>query len=90
MSNKPIVPCLWFDDQAEQAARFYSETFQGSRVTATSRYPESSDNPSGKPPGSVLTVELDDARHRVVNVASELKVLIVEGERGIGSDHREE
>jgi predicted 3-demethylubiquinone-9 3-methyltransferase (glyoxalase superfamily) len=54
-----IVPCLWFDDQAEEAAHFYTQTFPGGQITAVSRYPEFQDNPSGKPPGSVLTVELD-------------------------------
>ncbi len=58
MSTNSIVPCLWLDDQAEAAARFYTETFQGSHVTATSYYPDTQDNPSGKPRGSVLTVEL--------------------------------
>jgi predicted 3-demethylubiquinone-9 3-methyltransferase (glyoxalase superfamily) len=60
----PLVPCLWFDDQAERAASFYMETFPGGRVTATSHYPESSDNPSGKPRGSVLTVEFEIAGQR--------------------------
>jgi predicted 3-demethylubiquinone-9 3-methyltransferase (glyoxalase superfamily) len=54
-----ITPCIWFDDQAEQAARFYTQTFPQGRITATSRYPESSDNPGGKPRGSVLTVEFE-------------------------------
>lgn len=58
---KPIVPCLWFDDQAEEAAAFYAKTLPGGRITAVSHYPESTDNPSGKPRGSVLTVELDVA-----------------------------
>jgi predicted 3-demethylubiquinone-9 3-methyltransferase (glyoxalase superfamily) len=60
----PIVPCLWFDDQAEAAARFYIDTFPAGRITAVSHYPESSDNPSGKPRGSVLTVELEVAGQR--------------------------
>ena len=54
-----IVPCLWLDDQAEEAARFYTRTFGDGRVLATSHYPESADNPSGKPRGSVLTVEFE-------------------------------
>jgi predicted 3-demethylubiquinone-9 3-methyltransferase (glyoxalase superfamily) len=54
-----IVPCLWFDDQAEEAARFYTRTFGDGRVLATSHYPQSLDNPSGKPRGSVLTVEFE-------------------------------
>jgi predicted 3-demethylubiquinone-9 3-methyltransferase (glyoxalase superfamily) len=60
----PIVPCLWFDDQAEAAARFYIDTFPAGHITAVSRYPESSDNPSGKPRGSVLTVEFEVAGQR--------------------------
>jgi predicted 3-demethylubiquinone-9 3-methyltransferase (glyoxalase superfamily) len=54
-----IVPCLWFDDQAEAAAAFYTGIFQDSTVTAVSHYPTSFDNPSGKPRGSVLTVEFE-------------------------------
>lgn len=60
-ANVGIVPCLWFDDQAEAAAQFYIDTFGGGSVSAISRYPESSDNPSGKPRGSVLTVEFEVA-----------------------------
>ena len=46
--------CLWFDMDAEQAARFYAATFPGSRVTAVRRAP--GDYPAGKK-GDVLTVE---------------------------------
>jgi predicted 3-demethylubiquinone-9 3-methyltransferase (glyoxalase superfamily) len=60
-SRAPIVPCLWFDNQAESAARFYTETFPSGRVTAVSHYPQSGDNPSGKASGSVLTVEFEIA-----------------------------
>jgi predicted 3-demethylubiquinone-9 3-methyltransferase (glyoxalase superfamily) len=63
-SSGPIVPCLWFDDQAEAGARFYTSTFPGGRVTAVSHYPQTSDNPSGKPRGSVLTVEFEVAGQR--------------------------
>ena len=64
-----IVPCLWFDDQAEPAAAFYARTFPGGRITATSRYPETADNPAGKPRGSVLTVafEVDGQRFTALN-----------------------
>jgi predicted 3-demethylubiquinone-9 3-methyltransferase (glyoxalase superfamily) len=47
--------CLWFDSDAEDAARFYAATFPDSRVTAVHRAP--ADYPSGKA-GDVLTVEL--------------------------------
>ena len=46
--------CLWYDSNAEAAARFYARTFPGSRVGAVFRAP--SDFPSGKQ-GDVLTVE---------------------------------
>jgi 2-polyprenyl-6-hydroxyphenyl methylase/3-demethylubiquinone-9 3-methyltransferase len=46
--------CLWYDGDAEEAARFYAETFPDSKVTGVHRAP--SDNPSGKQ-GDVLTVE---------------------------------
>jgi predicted 3-demethylubiquinone-9 3-methyltransferase (glyoxalase superfamily) len=46
--------CLWYDKDAEAAARFYAETFPDSAVSAVRRAP--SDYPSGKA-GDVLTVE---------------------------------
>ena len=51
---KKIVPCLWFDGRAEEAANFYAATFPDSRVEAVNRAP--GDYPSGKA-GDVLTVE---------------------------------
>jgi len=51
--TKAII-CLWFDRDAEAAARFYAETFPDSRVDAIHRAP--GDFPSGKQ-GDVLTVE---------------------------------
>jgi len=53
MANK-IVPCLWFDGRAEEAAEFYASVFPDSRVNAVNRAPN--DYPAGKK-GDVLTVE---------------------------------
>ncbi|GAB4524792.1 MAG: VOC family protein [Haliangiales bacterium] len=64
MMSSPIVPCLWLDDQAEEAARFYTGLFPGGRVAAVSRYPDSFDNPGGKPRGSVSEVEFEVAGQR--------------------------
>lgn len=64
MTQNPIVPCIWLDDQAEPAAAFYTRTFPGGRVTGVSRYPESMDAPGGKPRGSVMTVEFEVAGQR--------------------------
>jgi predicted 3-demethylubiquinone-9 3-methyltransferase (glyoxalase superfamily) len=58
-SGSKIAACLWLDDQAEDAARFYTETLSGGHITARSHYPESFDNPGHKPRGSVLTVEFE-------------------------------
>lgn len=48
-----ISPCLWFDDQAEEAAEFYTSVFKNSRINEITRYAEG----MGKPAGSVLIVE---------------------------------
>jgi len=50
-----IQPCLWYDGTAEEAARFYAETFPDSRVGPIMRAP--GDYPAGKQ-GNVLTVEM--------------------------------
>jgi predicted 3-demethylubiquinone-9 3-methyltransferase (glyoxalase superfamily) len=64
MTKNIIIPCLWLDAQAEQAADFYTKLFTGGRIVALSHYPESADNPPGKPRGSVLTVEFELAGQR--------------------------
>jgi predicted 3-demethylubiquinone-9 3-methyltransferase (glyoxalase superfamily) len=53
MADK-IVPCLWFDGEAEAATAFYVSLLPDSRITAVNRTPV--DTPSG-PAGSVLTVQ---------------------------------
>jgi len=53
MKKKNTI-CLWYDDDAEGAARFYARTFPDSAVGAVMRAP--ADFPSGKA-GDVLTVE---------------------------------
>ena len=50
-----IQPCLWFDGNAEEAARFYADTFPDSRIDAIGHAP--TDYPAGKQ-GDVLTVEM--------------------------------
>ena len=54
-----IVPCLWFDSQGEEAARFYTELFPDSRITHIARYPEAGKEVHGRKPGSVLTVAFE-------------------------------
>ncbi len=55
----PIVPCLWFDSQAEEAAQYYTGIFKTGRVTKITRYSEAGQETHGKTPGSVLTVEFE-------------------------------
>lgn len=42
-----ITPFLWFDTQAEEAAKFYTSIFKNSKITAIARYPEGSPGPAG-------------------------------------------
>jgi predicted 3-demethylubiquinone-9 3-methyltransferase (glyoxalase superfamily) len=54
-----ISPCLWFDDQGEEAARFYIDIFPNSRVVAITRYGTAGHEIHGRPAGSVMTVEFE-------------------------------
>jgi predicted 3-demethylubiquinone-9 3-methyltransferase (glyoxalase superfamily) len=60
-----ITPCLWFDDQAEEAARFYTSIFKNSRIREVTYYGEG----TPRPKGSVLTVrfELDGQEFLALN-----------------------
>ena len=62
---KGITPCLWFDGQAEDAAKFYTSIFPRSRIVSTSSYGD--DMPM--PAGTILTVtfELDGQEHLALN-----------------------
>lgn len=70
MSNAArIVPCLWFDDQAEAAANFYVGIFKNARITNIARYTDAGKEHHGKPVGSVMTVsfELDGQSFTALN-----------------------
>jgi predicted 3-demethylubiquinone-9 3-methyltransferase (glyoxalase superfamily) len=58
-SVQKISPCLWFDSQAEEAARFYAGVFPNSKIGAIARYCEAGQEIHGRPPGSVMTVEFE-------------------------------
>jgi len=59
-----IVPNLWFDTEAEEAAAFYTSLFDNSRIVNVSRYPEGSPGPTG----SVMTVEFELDGERFVGI----------------------
>ena len=56
-SIQQISPCLWFDGQAEEAARFYVSVFPKGKITQVTRYPEVGQEVHHRPAGSVMTVE---------------------------------
>jgi predicted 3-demethylubiquinone-9 3-methyltransferase (glyoxalase superfamily) len=58
-TNQPIAPCLWFDKQAEEAARFYTGIFKNSKLGKISRYGEAGREVHGQAPGTVMTVEFE-------------------------------
>src|SRR6267143_4229690 len=58
-SIQRISPCLWFDSQAEEAAKFYVGIFKNSKITDTARYTEAGKEVHGRPPGSVMTVAFE-------------------------------
>src|SRR6266540_1944821 len=62
-SIQRITPCLWFDDQAEEAAKFYISIFPNSRITDTSRYGEAGKEIHGRPAGSIMTVAFELEGH---------------------------
>ena len=59
-----ITPSLWFDDQAEPAARFYTGIFKNSKIGRISRYGEAGREVHHRPPGSVMVVEFELEGHR--------------------------
>ncbi len=59
-----IVPNLWFDANAEQAAEYYCSVFPDSRIVSTARYPEGAPGPAG----TVMTVEFELEGQRFVGI----------------------
>jgi predicted 3-demethylubiquinone-9 3-methyltransferase (glyoxalase superfamily) len=57
--RQKITPCLWFDTEAEDAAKLYTATFANSRIKQISRYTEAGREIHGKAPGSVMVVEFE-------------------------------
>lgn len=68
-SLQRITPCLWFDDQAEEAVGFYTAIFPNSRIGTVSRYGEAGKEIHKKAPGSVMVMafELDGMAFTALN-----------------------
>jgi predicted 3-demethylubiquinone-9 3-methyltransferase (glyoxalase superfamily) len=65
----PIMPCLWFDTRAEEAAKFYCSIFGNSRIKHVARFPDTGKEIHGKDAGSVMTVafEIDGQNFLALN-----------------------
>ena len=55
--KQKITPCLWFDDQAEDAAKFYVSVFKNSKLGEISRYGKEGFEIHGRKAGTVMTAE---------------------------------
>lgn len=71
---KKITPCLWFDGEAEKAAKFYVSIFKNSKILKTMKY--TTETPSNKPIGSVMTVtfSLNGQEFMALNGGSYFKI----------------
>ena len=61
VTGQKINPCLWFDTEAEEAAKFYCSVFKNSRVVKINRYVNEGQEIHGKEAGSVMAVEFEIA-----------------------------
>ena len=52
-----VTPFLWFDDDAEEAANFYTSVFRNSKIKGVSRYGDAGPGPKGSV--MVLSFEID-------------------------------
>lgn len=68
-NTQKITPCLWFDNQAEEAVKFYTGIFRNSKILNISRYGEAGREVHGRPAGSVMTIafELDGQAFTALN-----------------------
>ncbi len=66
MTAAKITPCLWFDSQAEPAAKFYASVFANSKLGTISRYGKEGFEVHGQQAGTVMTVEFELAGQKFV------------------------
>lgn len=59
LAKQRFTNCLWFDREAEQAAKFYTGIFKNSRITGTTRYSAAGQDIHGQTPGSIMTVNFE-------------------------------
>ena len=59
IAKQKITPCLWFDTQAEDAAKHYVSIFRNSKILGLSRYGKEGFEIHGRKEGTVMTVEFE-------------------------------
>lgn len=71
-----ITPCLWFDTEAEEAAKYYTSIFKNSRIVSVLHYGEAGREQHGREPGTVLIVafELDGQSFTALNGGPQYKL----------------
>jgi predicted 3-demethylubiquinone-9 3-methyltransferase (glyoxalase superfamily) len=64
-----ITPCLWFDDQAEEAVNFYISISKNSKIKSITRYGDAGAKIAGRPKSSVMTIifQLDGEEFMALN-----------------------
>lgn len=65
-SKQRIIPHLWFDHEAEQAARLYTSLFNRSTLGGTTHYGKEGQDIHGRPEGTVMTVDFDLAGYSMI------------------------
>jgi predicted 3-demethylubiquinone-9 3-methyltransferase (glyoxalase superfamily) len=75
IAKQRIMPCLWFDGEAEEAANFYCSIFKDSRIGTISRYGKEGYEKHGRKPGSVMVVafELEGQKFVALNGGPQFK-----------------
>jgi predicted 3-demethylubiquinone-9 3-methyltransferase (glyoxalase superfamily) len=68
IAAQKILPCLWFDSEAEEAAKFYCSIFKDSRIETISHYGNEGHEKHGREPGSVMVVVFDLEGQRFVGL----------------------
>ncbi len=73
--KQKIIPFLWFDNQAEEAVKFYTSIFKNSKIGKMARYDEEGAKASGMPKGTVMTAsfELDGQQFVALNGGPQFK-----------------
>lgn len=66
LNNNKIVPCLWFDDQGEAAAKLYVSIFPNSSIDDVTHYDKEGFEIHKRPAGSVMTVDFTLAGQRLM------------------------